>query len=48
MTYIISSQGVVQLGRPDLWYNGGGSVKVGAHKLFLFTESFLEVKINST
>ena len=43
--YIVGCQGVVQLGGPYPWYNLGGSAKVGPHKLFLFTEISLVVKI---
>ena len=46
--YIVDSWGVLQLGGPDPWYNRVGPAKVGAHNEFLFTESFLEVKIKNT
>ena len=29
---IVGFQGVVQLGGPDLWYNWGSPIRVGAHK----------------
>ena len=46
--YIVSCQGVVQLGGPDSWFIQGRPTKVEAGKSFLFTESFLLVKIKKT
>ena len=42
--YLFGCRGVVQLGVPDPFYNRGGLGKVGARKLFLFTESSLVVE----
>ena len=45
MVNLVGCQGVIQQGGPGPWYNQGGPAKVVAHKSFLFTESFLVVKI---
>ena len=45
---LVGCRGVVQLGGPDPWYTWIGPAQVGAHKLFLFTESSLVVKIKNT
>ena len=48
VAYVVSCQGVVQLGGPDPWYNQGGLAKVGSRKSFLFSENSLVYEIKNT